>query len=172
MATPAFTIRPITENDAEQAAHIYNYYVLNSTVTFEEVPVPVEEMRERISSVTEKYPWLVCIAGDKIIGYAYAGAWKARAAYRFSVETSVYLQEGLSGKGIGSALYTELLRKLRAQKLHSIIGGMALPNKECIALHEKFGFEKVAHFKEVGFKFGRWIDVAYYEKILPAEDQK
>lgn len=169
MANTAFIIRPATENDAQAIADIYNYYVLNTTVTFEEEAVTAEAMRERIQEIIVRYPWLVCVIADEVVGYAYAAPWKVRAAYRFSAETSVYLRHGLSGKGMGSALYTELLKKLREQKLHGIIGGMALPNKECIALHEKFGFGKVAHFKETGFKFGKWIDVAYYEKVLRTE---
>jgi phosphinothricin acetyltransferase len=101
-----------------------------------------------------------------IEGYAYAGAWKSRCAYRYSVEISVYLKHGSSGKGIGTALYSELLKKLKDLNLHGVIGGMALPNDISIALHKKFGFEPVAHFKEVGRKFEKWIDVVYYEKIL------
>lgn len=159
-------IRTATQNDAQQIVDIYNYYILNTTVTFEEEAISAKTMGERMTEVLEKYPWLVYEQNGKIVAYAYAGAWKSRCAYRYSVETSVYLENGLSGKGIGSALYKELLSKLQTLNLHGIIGGIALPNEACIALHEKFGFEKVAHFKEVGHKFNKWIDVAYYEKIL------
>jgi phosphinothricin acetyltransferase len=159
-------IRTATLNDASQIAGIYNYYIANTTVTFEEEAVPESTMKERIAEVLEKYPWLVYEQDGRILGYAYAGAWKSRCAYRYSVETSVYLENGFSNKGIGSALYKELLSKLQDLQLHGIIGGIALPNDGCIALHEKFGFEKVAHFKEVGNKFNKWIDVTYYEKIL------
>jgi phosphinothricin acetyltransferase len=159
-------IRTATLLDAQSIAGIYNYYVAHTTVTFEEEPVTKEEMEKRMAEVLEKYPWLICEQDGKILGYAYAGAWKSRCAYRYSVETSVYLEHGLSGRGIGSALYEELLSRLKDLKLHSIIGGIALPNEGCIALHQKFGFEKVAHFKEVGNKFNQWIDVTYYEKIL------
>ena len=147
-------------------AGIYNYYIANTTVTFEEEPVSIQEMKERIAAVQEKYPWLVYEQDGEVIGYAYASAWKSRCAYRYSVESSVYLKNGLSRKGIGSALYGELLSRLKDMGLHGVIGGMALPNDECLALHKKFGFEPVAHFKEVGFKFNKWIDVAYWEKIL------
>ncbi|MES2680169.1 MAG: arsinothricin resistance N-acetyltransferase ArsN1 family B [Bacteroidota bacterium] len=159
-------IRPAIINDAARIAEIYNYYILNTTVTFEEEAVSPETMQGRIAEVIEKYPWLVYEQNGKVIGYAYAGAWKSRCAYRYSVETSVYLQNGLSRKGIGTALYTVLMEKLKDLDLHGIIGGMALPNDACIALHKKFGFEQVAHFKEVGFKFGKWVDVVYFEKIL------
>jgi L-amino acid N-acyltransferase YncA len=159
-------IRTATLTDAKRITEIYNYYVMNTTVTFEEEPVTEEIMKERITEVVEKYPWLVYEKDGKVIGYAYAGAWKSRCAYKYSVETSVYIENGLSGKGIGSVLYKELLSKLNELQLHGIIGGIALPNDGCIALHKKFGFEKVAHFKEVGNKFNKWIDVTYYEKIL------
>lgn len=159
-------VRTATLTDAAAIADIYNYYIVNTTVTFEEEPVTVEDMQARMTEVLEKYPWLVYEQDGRVIGYAYAGAWKSRCAYRYSVESSVYLQHGLSRKGIGSALYSELLMRLKDLKLHGVIGGMALPNDECIALHKKFGFVQVAHFKEVGYKFNQWIDVAYWEKIL------
>ncbi|MBL7930499.1 MAG: N-acetyltransferase [Bacteroidia bacterium] len=159
-------IRIATPNDAQRIAEIYNYYITNTTVTFEEEPVSAEIMKERISEVQQEYPWLVYEKEGRVVAYAYAGAWKSRCAYRYSVETSVYLEHGLAGKGIGSELYKELLSHLQGLNLHGIIGGIALPNEACIALHEKFGFEKVAHFKEVGHKFNKWIDVTYYEKIL------
>lgn len=159
-------VRPATLGDAESIVNIYNYYVKNTTVTFEEEAVGVSEMRERMREAFEKYAWLVYETEGKVVGYAYSSAWRSRPAYRYSVEVSVYLENGLSGKGIGSALYRELLDRLIRLDLHSVIGGMALPNDACIALHNKYGFGKVAHFKEVGYKFGKWIDVVYYEKIL------
>jgi L-amino acid N-acyltransferase YncA len=159
-------IRSVTLNDAAEIAEIYNYYILNTTVTFEEQIVSVDTMKSRIEEVTSKYSWLIYEYEGKIVGYAYATSWKPRNGYRYSVETSVYLQNGTSGKGIGSALYSELISGLRSFDVHAIIGGMALPNDASIALHKKFGFEQVAHFKETGFKFGKWVDVAYWEKIL------
>ncbi len=159
-------IRTATANDAFQIAGIYNYYIANTTVTFEEEQVSTEEMQERINEVLKKYPWLVFEQEGKILGYAYASAWKSRCAYKYSVETTVYLQNGLSGKGHGSKLYAELLSQLQKMGLHGVIGGVALPNEACIALHQKNNFEQVAHFKEVGYKFNKWIDVVYWEKIL------
>jgi L-amino acid N-acyltransferase YncA len=159
-------VRVADPNDAPRIAEIYNYYITHTTVTFEEEPISAETIRERMAKVQEKYPWLVYEQEGKVIGYAYAGAWKSRTAYRYTVETSVYLENGLSRKGIGSALYAELLLRVKGLNLHGVIGGMALPNDECIALHKKFGFEQIAHFKEVGYKFNKWIDVAYWERIL------
>ena len=159
-------IRDIKPADSPEIIEIYNYYILNTTVTFEEKAVTAADMVGRITEITEKYPWLVYELNGKIIGYAYASAWKSRCAYKHSVETTVYLQNGLSGKGYGTELYTELLSRLQKQSLHAIIGGVALPNDGCIALHQKFRFEKVAQFKEVGFKLDKWIDVTYWQKIL------
>jgi L-amino acid N-acyltransferase YncA len=159
-------IRPITPDDANAICDIYNYYVLNSHANFEEEAVSVHEMEERITTMIQKHPWLVYEEEGKVIGYAYASDWKSRCSYRYSVETSVYIKNGNSGKGIGSALYKVLLDALAQTSVHAVIGGIAQPNPESIALHEKFGFEKVAHFKEVGFKLNKWIDVAYWEKIM------
>ena len=101
-----------------------------------------------------------------VIGYAYASKWKGRCAYRFSVETSIYLAESAAGKGFGAQLYPALIDRLRATDVHLVIAGIALPNEASIGLHEKLGFEKVAHFKEVGFKFEKWVDVGYWQLIL------
>jgi L-amino acid N-acyltransferase YncA len=161
-------IRPVLLSDSEDICSLYNYYVLNTHINFEEEEVSVKEMEERIQNVTEKYPWLVYEESGKVIGYAYASAWKSRCSYRHSVETSVYLAKGNEGKGIGTKLYAELFKILDKTDTHAVIGGVALPNEASIALHERFGFEKIAHFKEVGFKFNQWIDVGYWEKILKA----
>ena len=102
----------------------------------------------------------------QVVGYAYASRWKSRCAYRYSVETTVYLSSAATGKGFGSLLYEHLIAELRQRSIHSLIGGIALPNNASVSLHEKLGFEKVAHFKEVGWKFNQWIDVGYWELII------
>lgn len=158
-------IRPVQLSDAADICALYNYYVLNTHVNFEEDAVTIPDMQERISGADEKHPWLVYEENGKVIGYAYATAWKSRCSYRHSVETSVYLANGHEGKGIGTRLYEALFEALAKTDVHAIIGGIALPNESSIALHEKFGFEKIAQFKEVGFKFNRWIDVGYWEKL-------
>ncbi len=159
-------IRAATTNDAAAIAAIYNHYIANSIITFEETPVSADEMAARIAEVTASLPWLVFESAGEVMGYAYASPWKSRCAYRFSVETTVYLAATATGRGIGTQLYTALLADLRGRSLHSVIGGVALPNAASVALHEKFGFEKVAHFKQVGWKFDRWIDVGYWELML------
>jgi phosphinothricin acetyltransferase len=159
-------LRICTPPDAAQICEIYNYYVRETVITFEESPVPEANMAQRISDVTSHLPWLVWEADGAIIGYAYAAPWKARAAYRHSVESSVYLAPQVTGRGLGSQLYAALIAELRQRGLHCVIGGAALPNPASVALHEKLGFHKVAQFPEVGFKFGQWVDVAYWELIL------
>ena len=146
---------------------IYNHYVRETIVTFEEEPVSAAEMASRIAEVaTHGLPWLVAEQDRAVVGYAYASRWKERVAYRYSVESTVYLASGRDRQGLGSALYSELFRRLAAAGSHAVIAGIALPNAGSVALHEKFGMSKVAHFKEVGFKFGRWIDVGYWEGLL------
>ncbi|MGL6159284.1 arsinothricin resistance N-acetyltransferase ArsN1 family B [Microbulbifer sp.] len=160
-------IRQVAKTDVPTICSIYNHYVLNSTVTFEESEVAVPEMEERTSEIEHSgLPWLVAEHSGEVLGYAYASKWKGRCAYRFSVETTVYLAPGAGGKGIGSLLYQALFDALAEKGLHSVIGGVALPNPASVALHEKLGMEKIAHFREVGFKFGQWIDVGYWQKIL------
>jgi L-amino acid N-acyltransferase YncA len=165
-ADSKLAVRSAEPEDAEQIAAIYNYYVMNTVITFEEQEVAVAEMTNRIREIRTSLPWLVALRGEQIIGFAYAGKWKTRAAYRFSTEVTVYVRKGVERAGVGSALYSQLLPALKVQGVHTAIGGIALPNDASIRLHEKFGFEKVAHFKEVGFKFNRWIDVAYWQRAL------
>lgn len=160
-------IRQATTSDAEAIAGIYNHYILETIVTFEEQPVSLSAMAERIDEVTAaSLPWIVAEQDGAIVGYAYASRWKGRCAYRFSVETTVYVSTAGSGKGIGTRLYETLLQQLKDSGLHVAIAGIALPNPASIALHEKFGFRKVAQFEEVGFKFGKWIDVGYWQLTL------
>ncbi|WP_338761777.1 arsinothricin resistance N-acetyltransferase ArsN1 family B [Massilia sp. METH4] len=161
-------IRDATAGDAAAIAAIYNPYILETTISFEETAVSPDDMRSRIAGVQDGgLPWLVLENADgPIAGYAYATKWRVRHAYRYSVETSVYLASGASGKGHGTALYLELLRRLRDAGCHLAIAGIAQLNPASVALHEKLGFVKVAHFGEVGFKFGRWLDVGYWELRL------
>ncbi len=160
-------IRGAERSDSAAIAQIYNHYVLNAVATFEEQPVNDGEMAERISTIINaRLPWLVAERAGDIAGYCYAGPWKGRSAYRNSVEIAVYIAAGHTGTGMGSGLYSELFGILRKRSIHSVAAGIALPNPGCIALHEKFGLSKVAHFNEVGFKFNRWIDVAYWQTLL------
>jgi L-amino acid N-acyltransferase YncA len=159
-------LRSCTVDDAAGICAIYNHYVLETVVTFEESVVAPTEMAQRILDVTSHWPWLVWERDGEILGYAYASRWKARSAYKSSVESTIYLAPAATGQGIGTKLYVALIAELRGRGLHCVVGGAALPNPASVALHEKLGFMKVAQFREIGFKHGRWIDVAYWELIL------
>jgi phosphinothricin acetyltransferase len=159
-------IRPATLRDAERICEIYNPDVEGSTATFEEDPVPPEEMRRRIRSLRKEFAWLVDEDGRGIGGYAYFGPWKLRKAYRNSVETTVYVDRERRGEGIGSRLYGVLLDEARRQGRHAVLATIGLANEPSVRLHERFGFVKAAHFREIGHKFGRWIDVGCWELIL------
>jgi L-amino acid N-acyltransferase YncA len=159
-------IRACTTADATAICSIYNHYVRETVITFEEAPVAVPEMAQRVVDVATRFPWLVAEEGNEIVGYAYATPWKTRSAYRFSVESTVYVAPGQTGRGLGTALYRELLDELRKQGVHSVVGGIALPNAASITLHEKLGFKKIGEFVEIGRKFDRWVDVGYWELIL------
>ncbi len=159
-------IRPVQLNDAAAIAEIYNHYILHSTVTFEKEIVSSEQMAHRISNHSSHHPWLVLEENKAIIAYAFATPWKGRAAYQLSVETSIYLSFNHQGKGIGTRLYTQLIETLKLKNFHSLLGGIALPNEKSIRLHQKLGFKKVAHLKEVGYKFDRWVDVTYWQILL------
>lgn len=162
------TLRAARSRDAAAIAAIYNLYVRETIVTFEEKPVSVGEMRVRIRMIGALgLPWIVAETAGAVVGYAYANKWKERAAYRHSVETTVYLRADATGRGFGRALYTQLIAELRAKGLHAIIGGIALPNAASVGLHESLGFRKVAHFEQVGRKFDRWIDVGYWQLTMP-----
>jgi phosphinothricin acetyltransferase len=159
-------IRPAVAADAARVSEIYNHHVRETVVTFEEQPVAIEEMARRIAEVTAAYPWFVTEQDGVVVGFAYASSWKRRSAYRFAVESTVYVEPECTGRGIGSRLYEALIEELRGRRLHCAIGGIALPNPASIAVHEKLGFVPIGRFREVGWKFGRWVDVGYWELLL------
>ena len=159
-------IRTVKFDDIDQICNIYNYYVENTIITFEEKPVTYQEMEIRIKDITASFPWYVYEEKGKIIGYTYAGKWKERCAYRYTVESTVYLENNCIGKGIGSCLYKALLDDLKEREIHAVVGVIALPNEKSQKIHETFGFKKVAQFEEVGYKFNKWIDVESWELLL------
>jgi L-amino acid N-acyltransferase YncA len=156
-------LRNVRIDDAASICGIYNHYIRHTPTTFEEVSLAPEEMQQRIVETTKTYPWLVCEEEGSIVGYCYGRRWRERAAYRHSVEATIYLHPSAAGRGRGSVLFDALLGDLRERKFHCVIGGVSLPNPASVALLEKFGLRQVAHFKEVGYKFGRWIDVGYWQ---------
>ncbi len=160
-------IRNATPKDAQAITEIYNHYVRTSTATIDVEPKEPEYFTHRIAEVQTTHPWVVFEGNDENIwGYAYGVQLKPRKAYARSCEISVYLHPEASGRGVGTRLYTALIEALKKQDIHAIIGGVSLPNEASVRLHEKLGFRKVAHFEQVGFKFGKWIDVGYWQLIV------
>lgn len=163
----ASLLRPVQPADAEAVAALYNHYVLHSTVTFEEQAVEPGEITARIAAVEAAgLPWLVRESNGVLVAYAYATPWRPRSAYRFSVEVTVYVSHEAQRAGHGRALYEALFAELRNRGRHAVLGGITLPNDASVALHEAMGMTKVAHLPEVGFKFGRWLDVGYWHRLL------
>lgn len=159
-------IRTATPRDSGQLLEIYAPYVEHTCITFEyEVP-SVEEFESRLRHTLEKYPYLAAEENGVILGYAYASAFKGRAAYDWSVETSVYVRESHTGKGIGTALYSALEELLRRQHICNLCACIVYPHPASIAFHESFGYHTVAHFHASGFKNGRWHDMIWMEKEL------
>lgn len=156
-------IRDYQKEDIAALTEIYNYYVVNSIITFDHKPFTTEQYFDKIERISKTFPCIVFEENNQIIGFAYASKWRQKPAYNQTVESTVYLKNGNEQKGIGTRLYSELLKRLKEQEYHAVIGGISLPNEPSIEFHEKFGFKKVAHFKEVGKKFGKWIDVAFWQ---------
>ena len=160
-------VRPAAASDADALARIYNYYIQNTVITFEEELVSAQVMATRLAETQGlSLPWLVAEVDGAVVGYAYARKWRERSAYRYSRETTIYLERGYEGRGLGKTLYSALLPILKERGIHVAIGGVALPNEASVALHEKLGFERVATFRQVGFKHDRWVDVAYWQLVL------
>ncbi|MFW6264539.1 MAG: N-acetyltransferase family protein [Bacillota bacterium] len=159
-------IRNVRMEDAEEISYIYNYYIENTIITFEEEVVSVGEIKKRIKEITKLFPWFVYEEKGKIHGYAYANKWRGRSAYRYSVESSVYLNKNSVSKGIGTKLYSKLLNELKDNGFHAVIAVISLPNDKSQKLHENLGFKKIGYFSETGYKFQRWIDVAYWELLF------
>lgn len=162
----AYNLRAVAGRDASAICAIYNPYVLETVITFEQSPVSEAEMTKRIREYTALYPWLVTELDSKVVAYAYATRWRARAAYDFTLESTIYVDKAYAGRGIAKLLYLELLRELKSRGVHAVVGCIALPNDASVALHEKCGFVKVAHFPQVGRKFDRWVDVGFWQATL------
>jgi L-amino acid N-acyltransferase YncA len=154
-------VRAATVEDAPSVLEIYRPYVDGSVVSFEyEVPA-VEEIARRISVCQEKYPWLVALLNDEIVGYAYASDFRSREAYKWIPEVSVYVTPRAKGKGIAKQLYNELFEQLKALGMIAVFAGMTTPNPETERFHEKMGFKFSAKFEKIGFKNNAWHDVTF-----------
>lgn len=159
-------IRIANREDATRLLEIYEPYVKTTPITFEyEVP-SLEEFENRIETISKSYPYLVAVVAGEIAGYAYATAFKSRAAYQWAVETSIYLDGRFHGLGIARALFEKMEEILKRQNITTLTACITYPNDQSISFHEKFGYETVAHFHKCGFKLGEWRDVIWMEKTL------
>ena len=159
-------LRIAREADGPALAEIYAPYVRDTSITFDYEPPDGAEFSRRILATLARYPYLVAELDGKPVGYAYASAFKGRAAYDWAVETSIYIAMGCHGKGIGSALYGELERLLAAQRVLNVNACITYPNPGSVAFHEKLGYRQAAHFHRCGYKLGKWWDVIWMEKTL------
>jgi phosphinothricin acetyltransferase len=150
------------DRDAAAVAEIYRPAIESTIASFEAVPPGPDEMARRIRATLERTPWLVARAGDSVVGYAYAGPHRERAGYRWSVDVSAYVHPEWHGRGVGRALYDELLTVLRRQNFVNAYAGIALPNPASVALHESIGMRRIGVYERVGWKLGAWHDVAWF----------
>lgn len=164
-------VRAARGEDLERINDIYNQYVKETHFTFDLAPMSLESRREWFGhhAETGRHRVLVAVAEDQVVGYASSSRFRPKPGYETSIEVSIYLAPEAVGRGAGSKLYEELFRSLEGEDVHRAYAGIALPNPASIALHERFGFKRVAHFTEQGRKFGRYWDVAWYEKPLGPE---
>ena len=157
-------IRALEFKDVPDLCRIYNHYVSHTTASFEVDEVSENDMAHRVSVVVRHFPWLVIDLEGQVSGFAYANFWKARSSYSHTFESTIYLDQTCCGKGMGMALYKELLAKLKNEKdVHRVVACISLPNDASVKFHESMGYKKVAHFDQVGRKFDRWVDVGYWQ---------
>lgn len=162
----AARIRLATTGDADVIAAIYKPVVEDTPISFETIAPDRDEMASRIAETMTMYPWLVCERDGRVAGYAYASRHRVRAAYQWSVDTSVYIDETDRRSGVGRGLYVSLFGILAAQGYFNAFAGIALPNAGSVALHEAMGFEKLGVYRRVGFKLGEWRDVGWWQLTL------
>jgi L-amino acid N-acyltransferase YncA len=164
-------IRDATAADAPACAAIYAPYVTDTAISFETAPPSVEEMARRIEAGLRTHAWLVLEEDGRVVAYAYGGPFRERAAYRWACEVSVYVEAGRRRTGAGRALYAVLLRRLTARGYRTALAGMTLPNDGSVGLHRALGFEDVGTYRRVGYKLGRWHDVAWRQLVLADGDE-
>src|SRR4051794_9848735 len=165
--TPAVTIRPAVEGDLADIAAIYAHEIANSIATFDLEAPTLAYWHQRLVGAQQGDHLLVAVdSDDDVVGYAYSCSYRPRPAYALTRETSIYLDPSVRGKGVGKLLYPALLRAMAATGVHTAVALVALPNPGSVRLHEACGFERVGAMREVGYKFDRFIDVAWYQKIL------
>jgi len=166
----SIAVRAAREDDLGAIRDIVNCAIENTHYNFNLEPQTLEHWQAEFASGRDDYPWLVAASDGQVVGVAYAGRYKMRRAYDWCAEVTVYVSDRHHRRGVGAALYAEMLPILDAQGFHSLIGVIALPNPGSVALHERFGFVDAGHTRQVGWKFGRWWDVGHWQKLLRYED--
>lgn len=160
------SIRSAAVSDLHEINAIYNYYVLHSTCTYQEEPETIEARRTWFSHHDNRHPVIVAVLDGRLVGWGSLSGYHPRSAYRHTVENSVYVHHEHHRRGIGSCLLRELIDRARALEYRAVIAGIDADQAASVALHSRFQFEKVGHLRQVGFKFGRWLDVIYMELLL------
>ena len=160
------TIRPVKLSDAPEILEIYTPYIKNTPITFETQVPSLKSFQERMEKITQRYPYLVCEQEGKVVGYAYASQYRERAAYRYSIELSIYVDQSCQRQGIGKALYTQLFQQLKTYGFYTAYACITMPNENSVRLHQAFGFQKIGVFHNAGYKAGKWLDVLWMEKPL------
>ncbi|HEU5054838.1 MAG TPA: GNAT family N-acetyltransferase [Hanamia sp.] len=158
-----YSIRLVNEDDAEEISAIYKFFVEQTIITFEYNAPSSDDFLERIRNITAQYPWLVFLFGNKIIGYAYASLHRQRSAYQWSFESTVYLLPEFHRKGIARLLYKTLFSLLDIQGYFNVYAGVSLPNEKSVGFHTSIGFTEVGIYKNIGYKFGSWHDVEWFQ---------
>jgi L-amino acid N-acyltransferase len=159
-------LRPAVEPDLKAMNDIYNYYVLQSTCTYQEEPELLSDRKKWFSNHDQKYPATVAACNEQVVGWSSLSPYHKRSAYRHTVENSIYVRHDWHRRGMGSLLLQDLIQKARTLGYHSIIAGIDSDQASSIALHAKYDFQQVAHLRQVGYKFNRWLDVIYMELLL------
>lgn len=159
-------IRLARAGDAPAIAAIYAPIVQHTAISLEEVAPSATEMRARIDTTLESWPWLVLDCGGEIVGYVYASRHHERSAYRWSVDVTAYVRKDARGCGVGRSLYARLFRVLAEQRFHRAFAGIGLPNDASVALHRSVGFEQIALYPEAGYKLGAWRDVSWWSRAI------
>ena len=159
-------IRAAQADDAASCAALYAPYVIDSWISFEHVPPTIDEMAARIAEYGTSHGWLIAESDDRMVGYAYGSPHRTRAAYQTSCDVAVYVDPAFARRGVGRALYADLLPHLKRGGYHAAFGGIALPNDASIALHKACGFTPVGVYHEVGWKLGEWRDVSWWQRLL------
>ena len=159
-------IREFEKGDISECFSIYKYYIENTCITFEETPPTIKEFEARVEKIANRFPFLVAVTDNTVVGFAYLDTFNERSAYRFTADLSIYLDKNYCHKNIGSRLYLELEKRAKLSGIKNIISLITAQNENSLRFHEKMGFQCVGELNNVGFKFDQWLSVKYYQKQL------